>query len=107
MTVRLCSSPQGSSYSPNITLYPTHPQTLGPNVPPSATVFLNAVFIASYPNISTTQNCRIPALIPPTIVSYTVVLPHQSGNGTFGSVIAKKMTVVDRMSPESSAAAVT
>jgi len=41
------------------------------------------------------------------MVSKGAVFPHQFGTATPGKVIAKKMTIVERMSPVSRAAAVT
>jgi hypothetical protein len=41
-----------------------------------------------------------------TIVSYGAILPHHAGMDTPGSVIAKKITIVDRIRPVSSPAAV-
>ena len=62
-------------------------QTFGPNVSPSATVFLTAVY-------------RLSA------VSKTVTLPHHCGIVAFGKVMAKKIIIVERTNPESRAAAV-
>jgi hypothetical protein len=59
----------------------------GPKVSPSVTVFLIAVPIAF-------------------IVSNTPTFPHQSGTSTPGNVMAKKITNVAMISPESNAAAV-
>lgn len=41
-----------------------------------------------------------------TIVSNGALLPHHAGAETFGRVMAKKMTIVDRIRPVSSPAAV-
>ena len=40
------------------------------------------------------------------MVSYGAVFPHHWGIERFGRIIAKKITMVDRMRPESSPAAV-
>lgn len=90
-------------------MYPGQPiyQVAGPKVFPSETVFRIAVYRESYCINVRIWPPKMNSQVALTMVSNGAVFPHQFGTATPGKVIAKKMTIVARMSPVSRAAAVT